>query len=727
MTIEMQEAFVIEDILHVMMGLPGHYITFDPEMLSSTGADVENKLKGPGFSIAPGLDPTLRESISTVLKMARNYIAVNNFIDLYSCSEYGTISHALSASIRSLISEYLVLVAQLEHQFLANPAFTLHSLALHARPTAQSLAVIYGLVQEFAPKVVDDEKDFDQDNMEDILEQLKNGTVGTDGFTNPSTVKKIKGGAILEILTSRMRLLSGDPTAKKILGHLLKESSVPYTKMLNLWVHHGVIQDVHEEFLVREQSSIRKEGLKEDYTGVYWDKRYTIRKNDVPSQLAEVKEKILLAGKYLNVVRECSDGDVVSATDNIQPTSFEDEDFFESIDRAYVHANGSLLSLLLMKHEFRLRMMSMKNYFFLSNSDFFTGFQYHAAAELLKASRTINRSKLQSLLDINIHIPGTIAGNDKFNHDVKIDLAKEGLFDLLGRINNVIGLDEEAAKTGKWTETVATNSDAEARDIHGYSALQFDYSVPFPLSLVINRKAIFRYQLLFRHLFTLRHTESSLNDSWVEVNKMSMWRQRSFSKPVELWKQRAWTLRARMSGFVTQITYYCTNEVIDPRFSQFIATLDTIKTVDELMQNHEDFLDTCLKECMLTNQGLLRLYVKILTMCQAYASWCTRLSRYLEAADTSLVRTTPQPAPAGRSRKRPSKYVREVRIPGVIDQQTIHVMSEKLEQYEKAFERTVKVLLDNLNYIASTETISLLVLSSRLDWNKGFRDDANDV
>lgn len=725
MTVELQEAFIIEDVLYVMMGLPGYYITFKTR--SETSLEAGSGLRGPEFDIAAGLDPALREATLSILKMARNYVAVNIFVDLYSQTEYGTVSHALSASIRALISEYLVLVAQLEHQFLSNPGFTLQTLSLHARPTAQSLAVIYDLIQDFIPTSLGEDDESDEDNMEDILEQLKNGTVGSSGFSSATAAKKLKGGAVLELLTKRLQALSGDPIARRILGHLLKETSVPYTRMLNLWMHNGLVQDPHEEFLIREQSSINKEGLREDYTGVYWDKRYTIRKSDIPSQLDSVKDKILLAGKYLNVVRECSDLDVVNTMEQNQAVDFEDENFLESVTRAYVHANSSLLSLLLTKHEFRLRMISMKYYFFLSNSDFFTGFQHHATAELSKPSRSINRSKLQSLLDINIQIPGTIAGNDKFNHDVKIDLAREGLFDLLGRINSVTGLNEESAKTGKWTETVVATSEAEAREISGFNALQFDYVVPFPLSLVLNRKAIFRYQLLFRHLFSLRHAESSLNEGWIEVNKTSMWRDRSSNRSVELWKQRVWTLRARMSGFVSQITYYCTNEVIDPRFAQFIATLDTVQTVDDLMQNHEDFLDTCLKECMLTNQGLLRLYVKILTMCQAFAGWCARLSRYLESADTALARQSPAPQTNGSSRKRSKKYIRKIRVEGKIDEATIKTMSEKLEQYEKAFERTVKVLLDNLNYIASTETISLLVLSSRLDWNKGFRDDADDV
>ncbi len=40
-------------------------------------------------------------------------------------------------------------------------------------------------------------------------------------------------------------------------------------------------------------------------------------------------------------------------------------------------------------------------------------------------------------------------------------------------------------------------------------ALVFDYSVKFPLSLVISRKTILRYQLLFRFLLNLKHAEQS--------------------------------------------------------------------------------------------------------------------------------------------------------------------------------------------------------------------------
>lgn len=72
-----------------------------------------------------------------------------------------------------------------------------------------------------------------------------------------------------------------------------------------------------------------------------------------------------------------------------------------------------------------------------------------------------------------------------------------------------------------------------------------------------------------------------------------------------------------MLVFVQQLLYFCTAEVIEPNWQNLMARVDTDdkstngkqvvnRTVDELMQDHVDFLDTCLKECMLTQGKLLK-------------------------------------------------------------------------------------------------------------------------
>ena len=96
-----------------------------------------------------------------------------------------------------------------------------------------------------------------------------------------------------------------DLATKKLYMYLLSKSSQPYVTMLNSWIHNGEIQDPYGEFMIQERKGVKKEHLEEDFNDAYWEMRYTINKDVVPPFLIPFKSKILLAGKYLNVIREC--------------------------------------------------------------------------------------------------------------------------------------------------------------------------------------------------------------------------------------------------------------------------------------------------------------------------------------------------------------------------------------------------------------------------------------
>jgi len=59
---------MIEDLLIVLMGFEGQYIHFTKAYNSSAENDC---LAGPNFDILPGLDPSLRDLVVEILKMAR--------------------------------------------------------------------------------------------------------------------------------------------------------------------------------------------------------------------------------------------------------------------------------------------------------------------------------------------------------------------------------------------------------------------------------------------------------------------------------------------------------------------------------------------------------------------------------------------------------------------------------------------------------------------------------
>jgi gamma-tubulin complex component 2 len=624
LSLDHQESAIIEDLLFVFMGFEGQYIRFSD---SYNPHEEKERLVGPQFRILPGLDPSLRDLTKSMLKMATHYIAVETCVEVLGREEYGAVNHSLCAAIRRLLKDYLTLMAQLEHQMLTNDSFTLHVLNLHTKQTSHMLFQLYttGIELLKANGVLEDDESDDSaddtDNFEGILESLREG-----GNVQLTTKKICKGGSVLGLITRRLASMSGDPAARELLTTLLREASKPYMAMLNEWLHHGGIKDPHAEFLIKEQKSIKRERLDQDYTDEYWEKRYTMRDALVPPQLEGVKGKVLLAGKYLNVVRECGGVDISKTVEDV-PTSFDDPRFLDNVNSAYAYANSSLFNLLLTTHQLPARLRSLKHYFFLDRSDFFSYFLELGSSELKKPAKNVNIGKLQSLLDIVVRQPGSVAAEDPYKEDVKVQINETGLTNWLMKIVTVTGLDQDAANAGSITNYTPANAPAAVTDdsnITGFQALVFDYEMPFPLSLVVSRVTLTRYQLLFRYLLSLRHLENSLVDCWLEQGKHGAWKHRSKNPRIEHWKRRAWTLRARMLVFVQQLLYYCTAEVIEPNWVSLMSRLSeegkedgkgkgrasedggVERTVDELMQDHVDFLATCLKECMLTNSKLLR-------------------------------------------------------------------------------------------------------------------------
>ncbi|KAJ2907401.1 hypothetical protein MKZ38_003258 [Zalerion maritima] len=776
LTLEAQEASIVEDLLFVFMGFEGQYVhfsTYNPD-------EDHDRLMGPSYKILPGLDPSLLDLTNNMLQMASHYSSLEAFIDVQSRDEMGSVSHALCASVRKLLNDYLVMIAQLETQFLTNDKFTLHILNIHTLPTAQMLSQLYQLAIELLRKnsLLDDESEEESDESLDndkFIDLMREG--GGDLATSKLTKKVCKGGGVLELVTKRLEAMSGDPAAKALLTSLLRDASRPYMLMLNEWLHHGGIKDPHAEFLIKESKSIRRDRLEEDYTDEYWERRYALKKEDIPPQLRGVAGKIHLAGKYLNVVRECGGVDVSKEIRDV-PTSFDDQRLLENVNGAYASANDSLMQLLLTTHQLPARLRSLKHYFFLDPSDYFSHFLDLAHSELREKARNVNVAKLQSLLDLVLRQPGSVVSLDPFKDSVKLEIDEVSLVKRLQRVVNISGLE-----IGEVLQLSSQGAESDQKAT-GYTSLQLDYAVPFPVSLVISRKTIWRYQTLFRHLLSLRALEGQLSNMWQSYGRAPVWSHRSSERRIEIFKRRAWTLRSRMLVFVQQMLYFCTAEVIEPNWQALMGRLKVggagaasedeekegpngggmprgatatvlgilggfgekkgpTRTVDELMQDHVDFLDTCLKECMLTNSKLLRINNKLTQTCTYYAHLFNQFSRDVACADPDLAsgakpkkmtekawrevcllksqaqknqqkeQQQQQQNPANSSQA-PGTGVGGVDLTTLSEEERISYLYKDLARWESFFSMHLQKLMDALNHYAATETVVLLSLCARL-------------
>jgi len=94
-----------------------------------------------------------------------------------------------------------------------------------------------------------------------------------------------------------------------------------------------------------------------------------------------------------------------------------------------------------------------------------------------------------------------------------------------------------------------------------------------------------------------------------------------------------------MLSFIQQILSFATFEVLEPNWRLLEQKLDRVRTVDELLRDHLDFLDTCLKECMLTSAKLLKAYSKLIVTCATFALYA---APYTKSANQAKLETETQ-------------------------------------------------------------------------------------
>lgn len=107
-----------------------------------------------------------------------------------------------------------------------------------------------------------------------------------------------KGGALLNLVRAN-ESREGDAKSAKLHAYLLQrvrtphhtnplpplppslippsplcpQASEPYMVMLEKWIYRGRLDDPYHEFMVRQEQSLHKEVVEQDFNAAYWDAR----------------------------------------------------------------------------------------------------------------------------------------------------------------------------------------------------------------------------------------------------------------------------------------------------------------------------------------------------------------------------------------------------------------------------------------------------------------------
>ncbi len=221
----------------------------------------------------------------------------------------------------------------------------------------------------------------------------------------------------------------------------------------------------------------------------------------------QLAEKILRTGKYLNVMSECGGSGMDYHGDRQLSYHQEEGGYTNTIHSAYAFASESLLELVMKKEDLLGHLRSIKHYFLVDQGDLLVHFMDMAREELTKPVGEILPQRLESLLELALRT--SLADHDPYKDNVCTKLWQ---FDLVSQLVFIIAIQPQML--GKEPPSAVDRPHGDGTSLSGVEAFCLDYKVKWPLSLVISRKCLYRYQMLFRHLFYCRHVERELCSTW---------------------------------------------------------------------------------------------------------------------------------------------------------------------------------------------------------------------
>lgn len=554
-----QELIVIDDLLSALVGIEGRYISI--KRFRGKEFDVT-------FQIDASMDLALQELAKRIFPLCESFLLINQFVESRSQFKTGLVNHAFAAALRAFLLDYQAMVAQLEHQFRLG-RLSIQGLWFYCQPMMGSMLALSTVIHK-------------------------------------ASANNFMGSAVLNLLQSQAKAMAGDNAVRSLLEKMTQCASSAYLGILERWVYEGVIDDPYGEFFIAENKSLQKESLTQDYDAKYWGQRYSL-KDGIPSFLANAAGTILTTGKYLNVMRECGHNVQVPASEDSKFISFgSNHHYLECIKAAYEFSSTELLNLIKEKYDLLGRLRSIKHYLLLDQGDFLVHFMDIARDELAKRLDDISVEKLQSLLDLALRT--TAAAADPCHEDLTCCVERSSLLKRLGTL-----------KALEIRSLADSNDLEEPVSISGLETFSLSYKVQWPLSIVISRKALTKYQLIFRFLFHCKHVNRQLCGAWQLHQGVRAINMRGTAIP------RSSLLCRSMLKFINSLLHYLTFEVLEPNWHVMHNRLQTAKSIDEVIQFHDFFLDKCLRECLLLLPELLKKVERLKSLCLQYASATQRL------------------------------------------------------------------------------------------------------
>lgn len=637
-----REALLVRDLLNVLIGLEGAYIRYN-NRYDPYGETV------PEFKIAKTMDSSLKSFSKRLSKLGKYYIVLGKVVEHWSDSEHGMVLQRLGYEIRQFLQNtYLKFIStRLEPEFKSNATFSIREMEqlINETELSKQMDLLYTVCdridKESTMRQSVDRTQVDFDNfMNDLRDQ---GQLQSDMLlaTDTRILPVAKGGVVLRILQDLIQENLGDRSGVHFLRTLLLNISTDYRIMLEGWLTQGHLHDPYDEFMVIDtMRQLKDTPLSLKYGDRLWDTRYMIRKDALPRNLTvkddgELMFKILITGKLLNVAKTSLGIKQLPITQQSTMSMGFGSSLMEGtnweliIDEWYQRANTLCLELFFTGYSLNAFLLQLQRHFFgYQNShnlikflnrnmvDLTRKYRYHGIEEArirrnFELEHRSNQDLVIQLLNLQLDshsFATTVAQYGAANPTARDSTARLLSANNFEALRNMLLQDYNSHHHSKNQGSV----------IHH---LQLEILVPYPLNVIVTRTCTVQYQVISRYLFILQYYSRLLDDTWTEINKNKLWRQKFQPRVLKKFIRPCRLLHNKMNHFVKLLLEYFTADVIDKEMSHVNSThTDTVVSLQTLLQ---ESLTNIMTNCCLSQ--LAQVQLQILEIIHKFCKFITSL------------------------------------------------------------------------------------------------------
>ena len=636
-SLEEQDKILVNDLLLVMMGFEGNYIK---RVVNNTSIkDFKVVFEVEPYLDNPTCDARYLSMTNLILPMGFYYNYITYFLNVGKNPETGLVVKGFCEGLKKILREYILFLNQLE-EFKKNNNIHLELQQLYwlCQPSIKLLECLYKLCQKCF---------------------------------------MIKGGSLLNIIYSAYSH-ENDSQIKNIYKYLLNKSFMPFFDMIKLWVCHGILENEHnyQEFMIFSPKSYIKEKLNDYYHDLFWETKFILNNINIPIFLEKIAPKILFIGKSYNIIKECGKNikcpyeiEFESFRDIIQdevddintviknnfdiykPTGiidlsisnkennnnsikinnlflynrnqmiFETEriiQFENLIDKIYKWINDTLKRVLFNEKDLILMIHSFKKFYLMEAGDFYNDFLELNLDILTTGLGKLNEENKNKNKDYIIKFPTNM--NDEENRNIfKFEITNMTVEDLkkyYANYHKILKSSENditkiTSQLKKIDKIINKKKNEEPKEnVKVVECIEIEPIIQWPLNLIFSKKNIMKYKLLFRHLIRLKFIEKLLYNTFLS--------QQDFKElNIQSKLKDSFFLRDCMVNFIKNLIYYLFNEVIEPNFIQLMKNLEAAKSMEDVINYHDKFLDNCISEGFIIDnlKGKLN---EILNCCHYY-------------------------------------------------------------------------------------------------------------